>query len=56
MTIILVTHHIFQARRLAHRVGLLYDNRLIEVAETERFFTSPQDPCTRAFTAGTLIY
>lgn len=55
-TIVLVTHNIFQARRLAHRVGLLLEGELIEVTDTETFFTSPGDPRTLAFARGEMIY
>jgi len=53
---VIVTHNIFQARRLAHRVGLIYDGALVEISETETFFTNPQDERTAAFTNGDLIY
>lgn len=55
-TIIIVTHNIFQAKRLADRVALIYEGELIEVAETERFFENPADERTAAFTGGHLIY
>lgn len=55
-TVILVTHNLFQARRLAHRVGLLLDGHLIEVAPTADFFERPRDPRTRAFVAGEMVY
>jgi tungstate transport system ATP-binding protein len=55
-TIVLVTHNVFQARRLAHRVGLLLEGRIVEVAETEPFFESPQDPRTKAFVRGEMVY
>lgn len=55
-TVVLVTHNIFQAKRLAHRVGLLLNGRLIELAETEEFFTAPRDPRTAAFVRGEMIY
>jgi tungstate transport system ATP-binding protein len=55
-TKVLVTHNIFQARRLATRVGLLLDGDLIEVAPVERFFESPQDARTAAFLSGDLVY
>jgi tungstate transport system ATP-binding protein len=55
-TIILVTHNVFQARRLATRVALLYDGELIEEAPAETFFTAPRDPRTAAFTTGDLVY
>ena len=55
-TIVLVTHNIFQARRLAHRVGLLLDGHLIEADERERFFEQPQDARTAAFVRGEMVY
>jgi tungstate transport system ATP-binding protein len=55
-TIVLVTHNVFQARRLATRVGLLLEGELIEVAPRDRFFDSPADPRTEAFISGDLVY
>ncbi len=55
-TIVLVTHNVFQARRLATRVGLLWQGELIEVLPAETFFTAPQDRRTAAFVSGELIY
>ena len=54
--VILVTHNVFQARRLANRVGLLLDGRLIEVADVDTFFGAPIDPRTAAFVRGELVY
>ena len=55
-TIVIVTHNVFQARRLATRVGLLLNGRLIEVAPTEDFFENPQTAETAAFLNGDIIY
>ncbi len=55
-TLVLVTHNVFQARRLARRVALMLDGRLIEVADVETFFESPHDPRTRAFVRGEMVY
>ncbi|MBI3741191.1 MAG: ATP-binding cassette domain-containing protein [Chloroflexi bacterium] len=55
-TIVLVTHNVFQAKRLATRAGLLLDGHLIEVAKADIFFHSPRDPRTRAFVNGEMIY
>jgi ABC-type phosphate transport system ATPase subunit len=35
---------------------LLLDGKLIEVGETEQFFSSPARPETQAFIGGELIY
>jgi len=55
-TIVLVTHNVFQARRLAQRAGLLLGGRLIELAGTATFFASPSDPRTAAFVRGEMVY
>jgi len=56
MTSIIVTHNIFQARRLATRVGLLLNGALVEIADTETFFERPRDERTRAFVRGDMVY
>jgi len=55
-TIVLVTHNIFQAKRLAQRVGLMLAGALIEVQDNPRFFDSPSDPRTAAFVRGEMVY
>jgi tungstate transport system ATP-binding protein len=55
-TLVMVTHNIFQARRLAHRVGFLLNCDLVEVADAERFFNQPGDPRTAAFVRGEMVY
>ncbi|MFV1857771.1 MAG: phosphate ABC transporter ATP-binding protein [Anaerolineales bacterium] len=55
-TIVLVTHNIFQARRMAHRCGLLLEGKLVEVTNVETFFSSPQDARTSAFVGGKMVY
>ena len=55
-TLVLVTHNVFQARRLAGRVALMLEGRLVEVAEAETFFQTPQDARTAAFVRGEMVY
>ncbi|NOZ51064.1 MAG: phosphate ABC transporter ATP-binding protein [Chloroflexi bacterium] len=55
-TIVLVTHNIWQARRLAQRVAFLFDGELLEVTPTEQFFESPRHPKSAAFIRGELVY
>ncbi len=55
-TVVLVTHNVFQARRLADRVALMLDGRLIEVADVTSFFERPSDPRTAAFVRGEMVY
>ncbi len=55
-TVVIVTHNLFQAKRLADRVGLLLDGRFLEVAATREFFENPSRPETRAFLSGEMAY
>lgn len=55
-TIVLVTHNVFQARRLAHRTALMLSGKIIEITRTQEFFDHPRDPRTRAFANGEMIY
>jgi tungstate transport system ATP-binding protein len=55
-TMVLVTHNVFQARRLAHRVVLLLEGRIIEIADVTTFFESPRDSRTAAFVRGEMVY
>jgi len=55
-TVVLVTHNVFQAKRLADKVGLMLEGQIVELADVEAFFEAPQDPRTRAFVAGEMVY
>ena len=56
LTVILATHNLFQARRLANRVALILDGSLVETAVTADFFDRPTDSRTSAFIEGRMIY
>ncbi len=56
MTVVWVTHDIFQARRAADRVAFLLAGRLVEVADAETFFTAPATAQAAAFARGELVY
>jgi len=55
-TVVMATHNMFQARRLAHRVGLLFDGELVELTDKETFFTNPKTNLSRAFVRGELVF
>lgn len=55
-TIIMITHNIFQARRMADRVAFLLEGELVELAATAEFFDNPRDPRTASFLSGDLVY
>jgi tungstate transport system ATP-binding protein len=54
--LVLVTHNVFQAKRLADRVALMLEGRLVEISKVKDFFQSPQDARTAAFVRGEMIY
>jgi tungstate transport system ATP-binding protein len=56
MTVIWATHHLFQARRVAHRTGLILNGEVVEMGPTKQFFESPIDPRTAAFVRGEMVY
>ncbi len=43
-----VSHDLSTVRRIADRVAVMYLGRIVEVADTETIFSSPQHPYTRA--------
>ena len=55
-TIVLVTHNIFQARRLADRVALLLNGEIVETADTQTFYENPCDSRTRGFIRGEMVW
>jgi len=55
-SVVLVTHNIFQAKRLAQRVGLLLGGQMAELADCAEFFHAPRDLRTRAFVNGEMVY
>lgn len=55
-TLVLVTHNVFQAKRMAQRVALLLDGKVIEVSDADTFFNRPHDPRTAAFVRGEMVY
>ena len=55
-TLVMVTHNIFQARRLADRVALLMEGQFIEISNVKQFFDHPEDIRTQQFVAGEIVY
>jgi len=56
ITIVLTTHDLGQARRLAQDVAFLHRGRLAEHRPADQFFAGPHAPEARAFLAGDLIW
>ena len=55
-TVIIVTHNLFQARRIAEEVIFLNEGKLIEKAAAEVIFDNPREELTKHFVSGTMIY
>ena len=47
--VLLITHSISQARRLAHQILVFHEGRLVEQGDTERVLAFPQEEQTRRF-------
>ena len=56
VTLVMATHDMGQARRLADRVLFLHRGRLVEDAAAETFFSGPASAEARAFIAGDLVW
>jgi tungstate transport system ATP-binding protein len=54
--IVMTTHDLGQARRLADEVVFLHQGRIAERGEAARFFELPSSPAARAFLTGDLLW
>ncbi|HWX51790.1 MAG TPA: phosphate ABC transporter ATP-binding protein PstB [Solirubrobacteraceae bacterium] len=52
ITIVIVTHNMQQAARVADRTAFLLDGGLVEVGATQDIFTKPTDPRTEEYVTG----
>ena len=51
-TIVIVTHNMQQATRIADRTAFMYMGRLVEYGETSQIFTNPTEKETEAYITG----
>jgi len=56
MTMVVVTHEMGFARRVAHRVVFMDQGRIVEDAVPDAFFTQAKDPRAQAFLAKILSH
>ena len=54
--IVMTTHDLGQARRLADEILFLHHGRLVEHAGADAFFDAPQTAEARAFVRGELLW
>jgi phosphate transport system ATP-binding protein len=52
LAIVIVTHNLQQARRIADRVAFMYLGDLVELGDTEQIFSDPREEQTREYIAG----
>jgi len=54
--VVVATHDMHQAERVADRVAVLLDESITEIAPTDVIFENPSDERTRKFISGELVY
>ncbi|HLH13611.1 MAG TPA: phosphate ABC transporter ATP-binding protein PstB [Solirubrobacteraceae bacterium] len=52
VTIVIVTHNMQQAARVADRTAFMLDGQLVEIGPTQEIFTKPRDPRTEEYVTG----
>lgn len=55
-SIVIVTHNMFQAKRLSDNVVFLLNGNVIESGESDQIFSSPKDDRTLDFIEGRMVY
>ncbi len=52
LTIVIVTHNLAQARRVAQTTAFLYNGILVEAGDTDQIFEAPNEPETVSYVSG----
>jgi phosphate transport system ATP-binding protein len=52
VTIVIVTHNMQQAARVADSTAFMLDGELVEVGATDKIFTNPDDARTEDYVTG----
>jgi tungstate transport system ATP-binding protein len=56
ITVVMVTHNVFQARRIADHVIFINQGKIVEMGSVDQIFTAPENEITRQFVEGKMIY
>ncbi len=56
ITVVMVTHNVFQARRIADQVIFINQGKIVEMGPTEKIFKEPENENTRMFVEGRMVY
>lgn len=54
--VILTTHNMFEAKKLADKVALLYNGQIVEEGDVKSFFEYPKNDITLKFVNGEIIF
>ncbi|BAI62877.1 ABC transporter ATP binding protein [Methanocella paludicola SANAE] len=55
-TVVIVTHNMAQAKRLADRIAVVIDGELVETGTVKDILEKPADPRTKAFVSGDMVF
>ena len=55
-TIVMVTHNLFQAKRISSSSAFLLDGNIVEKNVTQKIFNDPEDTRTGAFVRGEMVF
>jgi len=55
ITVVIVTHNVFQARRIADQVIFIEKGKIVEIGSAEKIFTNPEHEKTRLYVEGKVI-
>lgn len=56
ITVVMVTHNVFQARRIADEVIFIDNGKVVEMGPTKKIFTAAEHEKTRLYVEGRMIY
>jgi len=56
LTVMIITHNMFQAKRLSDNTVFMLNGKVVEFNSTENLFTRPQNYETKAFIEGKMIF
>lgn len=55
-TVVIVTHNMFQARRLGENITFILNGTVVETGSSEKIFTNPDNEKTLSFIKGDMVY
>ncbi len=56
ITVVIVTHNVFQARRIADQVIFIDKGEIVEMGSAEKIFTNPDHEKTRLYVEGKVVF